>query len=346
MKKCRRTIVTLGVFLSVALLWAAYPASTQERQRIAVANEHAVTLEFFDLATGRLLTQIATMRRPHEMVVDRNTGRAYVSIAYKDGPFDAYEKPGNQIQVIDLDNMKIVDTIDITPHWAPHGLALDEKTGLLYASCESNGGELIGVNVEKKSVVFSAKIGVPHPHTVAIVSSLGKAYTANKDVRYISVIDLKQQKVIKEIPAPTGSEGIIATHDSKYVFVGNQTGTDLLVINPRDDEVIQKIPLDQPPSTFALSPDGKKLYITFWNMVPGKMEWHDGFIQELDIATLKPGAKLNVGRFPLNMTIAPDGRTAAVDTTADKAFVIVDLSQMKVIRRVTTDEWPHGLLIF
>ena len=322
------------------------PAKDVAKDRaIVVANEHAVTLQFFDLNTGKLLKDIPTLRRPHEMVVDPRTGLAYVSIAYQDGPFSAYEKPGNQIQVIDLQNMAITDTIDITPHWAPHGLALDAKDGILYVSCESSGGELVGVDLKQKKVVSTVRLGVPHPHTVAVVPSVEKAYTANKDVQHISVIHL-QSGALSEIPTPTGTEGIIATADGKYVFAGNQTGNDLLVIDPSEDEVVKRIPLDLPPSTFALSLDGRKLYITFWHMSAGTTFHQEGYIQELDVATLKPGPKLAVGHFPLNMTVASDGKMGVVDTTADGEIAVVDLSRMKIIRKIKTDEWPHGVLVF
>lgn len=317
--------------------------------RIVVANEHASTVQFFDLATGKLLKDIATLKRPHEMVIDREAGVAYISIAYKDGPWDQYESPGNQIQVIDLEKMTIINTIDITPHWAPHGLAFDQKSGLLYVSCESSGGEVIVVDTKQKKVLGSVKVGVPHPHSIAVVPSLDKAYTANKDVQHISVVDLKEMKPLKDIPAPTGTDGIIATPDGKYVFVGNFKGTELLVVDPKKDEVIKSIPFDLPPSTFALSPDGAKLYITFHDLGTrdGKQVLDQpGFVQELDVATLKPGAKMEVGHFPLNMTVTRDAKTAVVDTTADGGIAVVDLAQMKVVRRIKTDEWPHGVVVF
>lgn len=337
-----RELATVA-FAFLALASAACAGSIQDA-RILVANEHAITLQFFDLATGALLQDIPTLPRPHEMVLDPGTGFAYVSIAYQDGPFSAYEKPGNQIQVIDLKRMAIIDTIDIAPHWAPHGLALDRATGILYAGCESNGGELIGIDLHQRKVISTVKLGVPHPHNVAVVSQLGKAYTSNKDVTHVSVIHLRSGEV-SEIAAPTGTEGIIATADGKYVFAGNQTGTDLLVIDPAKDAVIKKVTFDLSPSTFALSPDGRKLYITFWHM-GANTTFGDGYVQEFDVATLEPGRKLNVGHFPLNMTIAPDGKVGVVDTTADGEITLIDLAQMQVIRRIKTDSWPHGVLIF
>jgi DNA-binding beta-propeller fold protein YncE len=344
-----KTAVRAGSIVLVFLLAVvvAPRASTRpaEAERIVVANEHASTVQFFDLKTGNILKDIPTLKRPHEMVLDPDRGFAYVSIAYKDGPFSAYERPGNEIQVIGLETMAIVETIDITPHWAPHGLALDGNHQILYASCESNGGELIGIDLRAKKVELSVNLGVPHPHSVTVVPSLNKAYTANKDAGHISVVDLTK-KTVTQIPTPSGTEGIIATPDGKYVLAGNQTRSELLVIDPTKDEIVKKIALDQPPSTLALSPDGRKLYITFWNQVPGKMAWEDGFIQQLDVPTLTPGPKLKVGHFPLNLSITPDGKTAVVDTTADGAVAVVDLSQLEIVRTIKTDEWPHGIAVF
>ena len=62
------------------------------------------------------------------------------------------------------------------------------------------------------------KLGVQHPHSVTVVPSLKKAYTANKDAGHISVVDLAK-KTVTQIPTPTGTEGIIS--DGKYIFAGN-----------------------------------------------------------------------------------------------------------------------------
>jgi DNA-binding beta-propeller fold protein YncE len=343
MKAAVRTGSIVLVFLLAVVVGPLAGTRPAEAERIVVANEHASTVQFFDLKTGNVLKDLPTLKRPHEMVLDPNRGVAYISIAYKDGPFSNYERPGNEIQAIGLDSMAIVDTIDITPHWAPHGLSLDGNHQILYASCESNGGELIGIDLRAKRVELSVKLGVPHPHSVTVVPSVNKAYTVNKDAGHISVVDLTN-KTVTQIPTPSGTEGIIS--DGKYVFAGNQTPSELLVVDPKNDEIVKKVALDQPPSALALSPDGTKLYITFWNQVPGKMTWEDGFLQQLDVPTLTPGPKLKVGHFPLNLSIAPDGKTAVVDTTADGAVAVVDLSKLKIVRIIKTDEWPHGIAIF
>jgi hypothetical protein len=48
-------------------------------------------------------------------------------------------------------------------------------------------------------------------------------------------------------------------------------------------------------------------------VAPGKPSWEDGFLQQFDVPTLTPGPKLKVGHFPLNLSIAADGKTAVED---------------------------------
>ncbi len=63
----------------------------------------------------------------------------------------------------------------------------------------------------------------------------------------------------------------------------------------------------------------------------------------MQLIFLKPGPTLAVGHFPLNMTVASNGKIGVVDTTADGEIAVVHLTQMKITRKIKTDEWPHGL---
>jgi Tol biopolymer transport system component len=71
-------------------------------------------------------------------------------------------------------------------------------------------------------------------------------------------------ETVTQVPTPSGTEGIIS--DGKYVFAGNQTRSELLVVDPKNDETVKKLALDQPSSTPAVSPDGRRLHLTVWNL--------------------------------------------------------------------------------
>ena len=69
-----KTAVRTGsiVLASLLAVVVAPRASTRPAgaERIVVANEHASTVQFFDLKTGNVLKNIPTLKRPHEMVLD------------------------------------------------------------------------------------------------------------------------------------------------------------------------------------------------------------------------------------------------------------------------------------
>ncbi len=337
-----------GVLVMLVLLTGCSGSSTgpstvsSQPARILVANQNDSVLQFFDFESGNLLKEVSTLRRPHEVIVDERTGLAYVSIAYRDGGLYDYTEASHEVQIVDLDRMEIVDTIDVTPHWGPHGMALNPQSGLLYVTCESNDGELIAVDLASKEVVGSVKVDAPQPHWVAVVPSGDKAYTANKEAPHVSVVDLREMKMVAKIPAPAGTEGILATPDGKYVFAGVQKGNDLLVIDPARDEPIDPIRFDQTPSSFALSPDGRKLYVLFFNVENEA----DGAVQEVDLEGMQPGAKVSMGRFPINMAVTPDGQRGIVSSLWSNSLAILDLSTMRVTRTIETKVGPHGVLLF
>lgn len=320
---------------------------TGPSSRILVANQDQSTLQFFDLATGRLLKEVPTLQRPHEIVLDRQRNLAYVSISYRDGHLYNYKTPSHEIQVIDLDKMQIAETIDLTPHWGPHGMALHPTSNLLYVTCESNGGELIAVDLRKKAVVGSVKLEARHPHWVALVPSRNKAYTANKETPHVSVVDLNERKLLKKIPAPNGTEGIIATGDGRYVFAGVQKGNDLLVIDPEKDAILDPVSFDQTPNQFALSALGDKLYVLFFNQASATgRQAGEGVVQEVDLKTLRTGRKVVLPPFPINMVITPEGRTGVVSSLTSNSVSVIELPTLRVTRTIKTGVAPHGVVVF
>jgi len=73
------------------LVKAGSPPGLGER----IVVEHASPYSFSIWRPANFLKDVPTLKHPHEMVVDPEAGVAYVSIAYKDGPWDQYESPGN-----------------------------------------------------------------------------------------------------------------------------------------------------------------------------------------------------------------------------------------------------------
>jgi len=110
--------------------------------------------------------------------------------------------------VLDLEQRKIAEVIDLSPDFGPHGLALDEQRGLLYITCESRGGCVLVMDEQTHVLLDVIPTEVPGPHWLVLLEDGKKIYTANKETQHISVIDTERRELIGKIPIPNGSEQI------------------------------------------------------------------------------------------------------------------------------------------
>jgi len=85
----------------------------------------------------------------------------------------------------------------------------------------------------------------------------------------VSVIDLKNNKSIKEINVGLHPSGIILSHDHSLLYVACANSDKIYVIDTRNDEVTDEIsvhvnkniPFGSSPNALTISPDGKYLYV-------------------------------------------------------------------------------------
>src|SRR5438067_4128037 len=104
---------------------------------------------FFDPLEFEPLASIDLPARPHEVAISPDHRLAYVSV-YGNGVYGNNTQPGTTIVVLDLEARKQVGEIDVSPHFAPHGLMLSPDGLLLYASCDAAGVVAIVDTVEGK----------------------------------------------------------------------------------------------------------------------------------------------------------------------------------------------------
>jgi len=307
--------------------------------RLLVVLNEDVKVETIDASSGERLGIIDTPRMPHEAVVDDASGLAYVCITYQDGYYNKFEKASNYIQVVDLEGFREVDVIDISPHVSPHGIALSPDREKLYLTCESDGGELVVLDLPTKKVVGHVSVQAHGPHWMSVLPDETKAYTANKEDPFVSVVNLQAMELITTIPTPSGTEGIVATPDSKRVFASSQRTPELYVIDTETDTVEDIIALPERPGALATTPDGSKILITTFNFTYWEAEPQltQGYLQVLDAATLQPGERIPVGHFPINVISSPDGARAFVSNFKDNTVSVVQLETM------TSNAWPVGV---
>jgi YVTN family beta-propeller protein len=279
-------------------------------------------IRFFDPSTRAELSSFEAGINPHDLAISPDHKLAYIPI-YGDGVYGRNPNPGHEVAIVDLAARKQVGTIDVSPYQAPHGIQIDAN-GLLYVTCDLSRKMLV---IDPKKRTIEAAIDTEGTgHWVAILPDASKAYVANKNDRlFVTVIDLKSRKVIGRIPAPKGTQGIVASPDGKRVVAVDYADPALMVIDTATDKVIERVQLEGTPRAAfkaMYSPDGSKLLVCWLG---------DGVVNILNAA--KPSDKqrtIAVGKDPMGFAFSADGRTALVANHGDGTVSVIDLQSAKV----------------
>jgi YVTN family beta-propeller protein len=286
-------------------------------------------IRFLDPATRKELSNIDAAVAPHDLAIALDHKTMYVPI-YGDGIYGRNPNPGHEIAIIDLETHKQTGSIDISPYQAPHGIQIDGK-GLLYVTCDLSR-KLLVVNPKTRAV--EAAIDTEGTgHWVAVLPDGSKAYVANKNDRlFVTVIDLKTRAVVGHVPAPRGTQGIVASPDGKQVIAVDYGEPQLLVIDTATDKVVDTVQLDGNPRAFKprYSPDGATLLVC---------NQGNGQINVLNARNLHAKQQvLPVGKDPMGLAFSADGTTALVANHGDGTVSVIDLRTMKV-----TDTFKAGM---
>lgn len=318
-------LVTAGLIFAASLLFAAAPSLNHPTgtHGLFLVDKVGAHLRFFDPATWKEQANIEVPTNPHDFVFSRDHKSAYVPI-YGDGIYGRNPHPGHEVLIVDMQARKVAASIDVSPYQAPHGIQIDAK-GMLYVTCDLSR-KLLVIDPKSRKIVDAIDTEGTG-HWIGILPDGSKIYVTNKaDKPFISVIDVKARKLAARIPAPGGSEGIAVSPDGKRVVVMDHSGPVMLVIDPRTDTVIEKIPLRNNTRggyKVYYSPDGKTLMT---------MSLSERLANIFDAANLRGEQKVvNVGKDPMGFAFSADGKSALVANHGDGSVSVIDLEKAQVV---------------
>ncbi len=121
---------------------------------------------------------------------------------------------------------------------------------------------------------------------------------------------------------------------ARTVFVSNEKGNSITVIDGATLEVTATVPVGNRPRGIILSPDGSQLYVCASD---------DDTIQILDTATLQITGSLPSGPDPEIMDLSPDGSLMYVANEDDNMVTVVDISSRQVISEIPVGVEPEGI---
>lgn len=314
-----------------------------------VVNTWSEDAVFYDLASFTETARIKLPPQPHELRHDRKRGLAYTTLPYRDGFYDIHEQTASEIVVVDLANQKVAEVIDLAPEVGPHGMYLDEAADVLWLSVETDGGALVGLHLEtREQVARIATGGGPgegKPHWMTMLSDTSKAYMANKESRYLSVVDVKTGG-LKKIDMPGGSEDVELNADESLLFVSSRDNPVLHVIDTATDQECGRVELDDAPGRLHMTSKGE-LLVTHFHLpyqTGGVLE--AGRISVVDPVALTQGRSMTVERTPIDLTTSADGELAYLCNAGTGTIWEIDLATMQTLRQVVAGNAPHGVILY
>jgi len=195
---------------------------------------------------------IGTRRRPRlspSIAASRDGLRVYAADAAND-----------DLLIIDAAKSRVLHTRFVDVH--PGGIAVSPAGDRVYVvgcrlSCTD--GELLVLDAANGEAVQRIALGGV-PSGLALSPDGRKAYVPHGRDAMVSAVDLTSATAVtipvdaKPTDAAVGPNGL--------VYIASIGPPGVTVLEPRTRTVVGRIPLTQPPRALAISPDGRKAYVT------------------------------------------------------------------------------------
>jgi DNA-binding beta-propeller fold protein YncE len=135
---------------------------------------------------------------------------------------------------------------------------------LIYVTCE-HSGVVAMLDHLRREVVGTIPTGSTNSHRLAISPDGRTLFTENEEDASISVLDLAERRLAKQLKAPHPLAGIAISPDGKLVVAVSDSEPVIFYIDAASHELVRTVALEgvpRPAQIARFSPDGRVLLIT------------------------------------------------------------------------------------
>src|SRR5262245_736061 len=151
-----------------------------------------------------------------------------------------------------------------------------------------------------------------------ILTPDGKHFvTANQTSDTISLVRLADGKLLSEIPCGRRPTNLAVTPDGKSIIVSASYAGEVVAFAIDGDKLIRQksVSLGFEPRGLAVAADGKRIFAALST---------GGCIVELSLPELKEIRRFEVGRWPREIALSPDGSKLAVGVNGEQGVSVID----------------------
>jgi len=125
--------------------------------------------------------------------------------------------------------------------------------------------------------------------------------------------------------------------DGTRVYVGNEPNTVSVISTATDTVVGSPIIVGLSPVGLAVTPDGRKVYVTA-NFFPG------GPVSVINTGTGTVSTITGIDK-PFGVVVSPDGRNVYVTDQTRASVVVIDAATDTIVRTISVGQGPFGVAI-
>lgn len=179
-------------------------------------------------------------------------------------------------------------------------------------------------------------------------------YVSAESSGEVVVVDPEHASVVARIAVGKRPRGLVVSPDGRYLYVAlsgsprggpnvneatlpaaDRAADGIGVVDLVERKLIRTLPSGQDPESFAISGDGKTLYVS---------NEETAELSVLDLESGKIKRKIPVGKEPEGVTLRPDGKVVYVTSEEDGTVTGVDTTSFAVVQTVTTGKRPRAIL--
>jgi YVTN family beta-propeller protein len=315
------------------------------REELAyVTNEDSGDLSVISAATHQVIATIPVGKRPRGVKVSPDGRTIYVALSGspKCPPWMPEEECAKLIADKTKDGIAVVDAVTqqvlrVIPGGSdPEQFDVSPDGKRLYISNEDAHLASI-VEVESGKILHTIKVGM-EPEGVRLSPSGKIFYVTGESDNDVTVIDAITGEVLHKIMVGERPRDAVFAPNGLWAYISTETSRTIEKVKVPENKVTDTIELGQTtkPMGLALSPEGKRLYVT---------TGHGGTVVAINLATFKIIGEVKVGKRPWGVALTRDGKWLYTANGPSNDVTIVDTQKLTVITTIPVGQTPWGVTI-
>lgn len=182
-----------------------------------------------------------------------------------------------------------------------------------------------------------------------------RVYVSNEDGHSVSVFDTERDAVIATIAVGKRPRGMKLTRDGSRLFVAlsglpkcppsvpdeecaklerDLKADGVAVVDTAQNKVIKVLHAGSDPEQFALSADGKRLFVANEDSAQTSV---------VDVENGEVVARIQVGREPEGVAMSPNGQWVLVSNESDNSVSVIDTKTLKIVSSAHVGKRPRDM---